>query len=125
MNSQRVEFNSVFSVECRGDTAIVAPRGDANVFRYHDVHSESNRLEELLDEPELVNLLIDFSKVKTVGSIMLGVLIKLARKVGQSGGQAAFCNASSDMLDLLRSMKLDSIWTDYDSSQEALAAFQT
>lgn len=117
--------NKVFRLERDGNILIVIPQGDANGFRYHDIHQESNTTLEVLDDPSLTHVVIDFTSEVMLGSIIISVVIKVCRKAGSKGGKAVFCNASPDMLDVLKTMNLTKLWTHYPSRSEAITAIQT
>ena len=114
--------NKVFRLERDGNVLIVIPQGDANGFRYHDVHQESNATLQIFDDPSLVNVVVDFTSELMLGSIIISVIIKLCRKAGAKGGKAAFSNASPDMLEVLQTMNLTRLWTHYPTRSEAIAA---
>lgn len=114
--------NKVFRLERDGNVLIVIPQGDASGFRYHDVHQESNTTLQVLDDPSLAHVVVDFTSEQMLGSIIISVVIKVCRKAGGKGGKAAFCNASSDMLEVLQTMNLTRLWTHYPSRSEAIAA---
>lgn len=117
--------NKVFRLERDGNILIVIPQGDANGFRYHDIHQESNTTLEVLDDPSLTHVVIDFTSEVMLGSIIISVVIKVCRKAGSKGGKAVFCNASPDMLDVLKTMNLTKLWTHYPSRSDAITAIQT
>ena len=114
--------NKVFCLERDGNVLIVIPQGDASGFRYHDVHQESNATLQVLDDPSLVHVVVDFTAEQMLGSIIISVIIKVCRKAGGKGGKAVFCNASPDMLEVLQTMNLTRLWTHYPSRAEAIAA---
>ncbi len=116
------QHNKVFWLECDGDVLIVVPQGDANGFRYHDVHQESNVTLQVLDDPALKHVVIDFGCEQMLGSIIISVIIKVCRKVGLKGGKAAFCNASPDMQEVLQTMNLTKMWNYHPTRAEAIAA---
>ena len=114
--------NKVFRLERDGNVLIVIPQGDASGFRYHDVHQEANATLQVLDDPSLSHVVVDFTAEQMLGSIIISVVIKVCRKAGGKGGKAAFCNASEDMLEVLKTMNLTRLWTHYPSRAEAIAA---
>jgi anti-anti-sigma regulatory factor len=69
-----------------------------------------------------MHVVVDFTAEQMLGSIIISVVIKVCRKAGSKGGKAAFCNASSDMLEVLQTMNLTKLWTHYPSRAEAIAA---
>lgn len=116
--------NKVFKLERDQDILLVTPLGDAGSFRYHDVHQESNVVLQVLDDQTLKHVVIDLSSEQVLGSIIISVVIKLCRKVGARGGKAAFCNASSDMQEVLTTMNLTRLWTHYETRAEAINALR-
>lgn len=112
----------VFRLERDGDVLVVVPQGDATGFRYNDVHSESNLMLQLLDDPELKHVTIDFGREQILGSIIISVVIKVCRKSTTKGGKAAFCNASADMLEVINTMNLTRLWSYYATRAEAITA---
>ena len=103
-------YKKVFELERDDDVLIVIPQGDAQGFRYNDVHQESNATLQVLDDTSLRHVIIDFGSEHVLGSIMISVVIKVCRKVATRGGKAAFCNANPDMLEVLRTMNLKHLW---------------
>lgn len=114
--------NKVFRLERDQDVLVVVPQGDANGFRYHDVHQESNATLLLLDDPTLQHAVIDLGCEQILGSIIISVVIKICRKIGQKGGKAAFCNASPDMQEVLATMNLTRLWNYHATRTEAVLA---
>lgn len=117
--------HKVFRLERDGDVLIVVPQGDASGFRYNDVHQESNVTLQVLDDPTLKHVVVDFTSERILGSIIISVVIKTCRKAGTKGGKAAFCNASPEMLEVLQTMNLTKLWTHYSSRADAIAAVRT
>lgn len=115
-------LHKVFRLERDGNVLIVTPQGDASGFRYNDVHHESNMTLQLLDDPSLLHVVIDFKSEQILGSIIVSVIIKVCRKAGAKGGKAAFCNASPDMLEVLTTMNLIKLWPYFSSRAEAIDA---
>ena len=112
--------NKVFRLERDGNVLIVIPQGDAIGFRYHDIHQESNSTLQVLDDPSLVHVVIDFTSEQMLGSIIISVIIKICRKAGSKGGKAAFCSASTNMLEVLQTMNLTKLWAHYPTRAEAI-----
>lgn len=114
--------NKVFRLERDGNVLIVIPQGDAGGFRYNDVHQESNATLQVLDDPSLLHVVVDFASEQMLGSIMISVVIKVCRKAGAKGGSAAFCSASGNMLEVLQTMNLTKLWAHYPTRAEAITA---
>jgi len=111
---------NVFAVQAVDDVFVVSPQGDSGGFRYNDIHRETNTITDRLQRDRVTNLVIDFSDVEIVGSVMISAIIKIARQHGNRKGRSAFCGASPTMRDVLQAMNLTKLWPCFDSREEAL-----
>lgn len=112
----------VFLAERVGATLVVVPQGPALNFRYPDVHRESNELFRMMDAPDLHNVVIDLSAVDYVDSVIIGSIIRLLQKARVRRGQAVFCSASDAMQEILKSIKIGTMWPLFATRSEALTA---
>jgi len=96
------------------------------------VHLSNNRvalmeLLELLDHAVLDGLvgklLLDFGGIQQVSSAALGRLVKLVSHAHSVRGSLKLCDLHSDMRQVFRITRLDSIFSLYDTRDDALAAF--
>ena len=115
----------VFGIERQGDTLIVLPQGPTLNFKYHQVHLESNNLQQIADDPNLVNALIDLRDVNYLDSLIIGSLVRVLAKTKRAGGKALFCNGSDELQSILKCIKLGKLWPHYDSREEALQSLQS
>lgn len=114
---------SVFSIESIGDVLVVSPQGTSQAFRYNDIHRETNALNDRMRRDGCEHLIIDFSNVEILCSIMINAIIRIARQHQSQKGTAAFCEASPTMCDVIQSMNLTRLWPYYQSRQDAIASF--
>ena len=114
----------LFDVERQGDTLIVTPQCDASECRYLNVRAAWKTLLRRLDEPGIVNLVIDFGDVALVGSETLGLVPVLARNVQDIGGQSVLCNVSDELQTALNALSFGDLWRQVPSRQEALQSLR-
>lgn len=121
---------AVFEYERTGNVLVVVPTGSLIEFRDADIRNAYNDTYRYLDEDSIQHLLIDFSKLSYFGSTFIGMLIRLAKKARNGGGEAFLCNLSDNMkqmmktLMLLENTKTDFFWVPFDSRQAALEALK-
>lgn len=119
---------AVFEYERSGNVLIVSPTGSLMEFRDNDVRNAYNETYRLLDDPDVKHLLVDFSRLSYFASTFVGMLIRLAKKTRQGGGEAVLCQLSDNMkammktLMLLENQKTDFFWVPFASRAEAIAA---
>lgn len=80
-------------------------------------------LDELIEEGKK-NVVIDLSKVKFMNSSGLGILIGGLKKIDDAGGDLKICGATDRIESLLMVSQLTKIFDDYDTLDEALAAYK-
>lgn len=114
--------HQVYLVEIWGDTAVVIPRGDAAGFHLTMVTIELATVTELVQAPAIKHLIIDLGSANYFGSVILGGLVQMGQTVRNRGGRIGICQASKDMQDVLRLMKLESMWEMYPDRSAALRA---
>jgi anti-anti-sigma regulatory factor len=122
---EKTKYHKVFAAELQGDTMVVSPQGDAAGFRDSDIAIELKTLMELANDPRVANLVVDFGRSNYFGSVIIGAVHNLGVKVRAGGGKLGMCEISDEMLETLRTLKLDTIWTHYDSLKAALKAFKS
>ena len=112
----------VFRIESANPVMIVLPLGPAINFLYKDVHGESNALLEEFQLQGYKHVLIDLGEVDYIDSIIIGALIRVLQKARSANGQATFCCASQNMQDVLKCIKIGTLWPHFETREEALAA---
>lgn len=113
----------VFLLEAKGDALIVTPTGEAFEFGHTKVITELNTILELVDEEDgTPNLVIDLSRERYYGSVIIGAINSMVNKVLDQGGRVATCNASVEMQRVLAIMNLSERWPNFPNRKKALKA---
>lgn len=127
-NSPMTAGKDVFEFERAGNVLIVVPTGSLIEFRDSDIRNAYNDTYRYLSEDETKHLLVDFSRLTYFGSTFVGMLIRLAKKTRQGGGEAVLCHLSDNMKDMMKTMmllentKTDFFWVPFKSREEAIAS---
>ncbi len=116
--------DKVFKVERLGDTLIVLPQGPTLNFQYQEVHLESNSLQQIVDDPQLVNAVVDLKDVKYLDSLIINALLRVLAKTKRGGGTAVFCNGTDDMQEILKCIKIGKLWPHHETREKALQSLQ-
>jgi len=91
-------------LEIREDetTAVVCPRGDIIAVVVPDIRT---KLRDLLGSG-IRRLVVDLSQTYMIDSVGIGLLLAAYNSVHAAGGDFSVINASYDILDLLRTLRL-------------------
>jgi anti-sigma B factor antagonist len=117
MGPQQPDENLV--VERRPD-AVVARFTREVVLSGQEADAATTRLTALLAEAGRRPLLIDFSNVRSLTSLMLGKLVALNRAAAAAGARLALFSLTSDVRAILEVTRLDQLLGLYGGESEAL-----
>lgn len=112
--------NKVLQYERAGDTLIVSPAGDSLRVEERVLADEITRLHDQLDDAK--HIVVDVGSAPYFGSLILGAVIALCKRVTDAGGKAALCNANTGMRESLQIMRIDTVIPYFETREEALAA---
>ena len=70
-----------------------------------------------------MKFVVDFASTGYIDSSGLGVLVSLARKIGEAGGQIRLAALNEDLKTLFQLTKLDTLFEIYDSLESAIDGF--
>jgi len=87
------------------------------------LHEVDEQLIGLVDSAQPDRILLNFSEVRGMSSAMLGILLKVARKVSGLGGRLKISGLSPDLFEIFRITRFDRIFETYSEEWEALDAF--
>ena len=109
----------IFQVDLQNETLFVKPRGEGSVFRYQELHQETNAVRAHLAQPHVRALVIDLSEMEYFGSEFIGALVMMLRETRVRKGKGCFCSASPQMLQVLQNMSLFKLWPHFATRDEA------
>jgi anti-anti-sigma factor len=116
--------HDVLKYERDADVLIVTPVGDSLRVEERVLSDEVDALHKLLDSSALKHIVVDIGAAPYFGSLVLGAVIALCKRVTDAGGKAAMCNASEGMKESLEIMRIESIIPYYTSREEAKQAMR-
>jgi anti-anti-sigma factor len=101
--------------------------GNVTIVRFLDLilsgitaEAVSDDLFRLVDGDGRSRLILNFAKVRSLTSLMLGKLITLNKKVQAAGGRLAVCALSPDLQEIFEVTRLSEYLDIYADEQEAL-----
>ena len=87
------------------------------------IQQVEEQLNALVDHAGPKKLLISFRDVRYMSSGVLGILLKLARKVAKDGGSLRLCGLNSSLKEAVRATALDRLIEIHDQESTALDSF--
>jgi anti-sigma B factor antagonist len=108
-----------FTVSKHGDVSVVEVDGQLIVGNRQEL--KQRVLEEI--EKGARKVLVDFARAGYIDSSGLGVLVSLAKKIRETGGDLRLANLNDDLQTLFELTKLDTLFQISDSRERALESF--
>lgn len=113
------QSNPNLSIEYIGGIVAAIPT-DAKILDEEQIQSLEKTFMPLIEQNVGIRLLVDFSHVQFLTSSVLGLLIRIHRKVLQSDGQLRLCCIDGKILDIFKITRLDKVFAIYPDRQSAV-----
>ena len=101
--------------------ATIAILTDEKILEDNDIKDIQESVIALIEQNEKIALVIDFSNVKFLSSAMLGLLIRVSKRIYESHGRLKLSSIDPKIYEVFKITGLDKIFDIYPSSTEAVA----
>ena len=118
------EFKPNIAVEY-ADNATVVTFMQAKILEEKDIQQLSKSLVSVVEQAERVNVVLNFENVRFLSSAVLGLLIRLSKKVYEREGQLRLCNIDAKINEVFRITRLTKIFdicSDVEGSLESISS---
>jgi anti-sigma B factor antagonist len=75
-----------------------------------DIQAMQDSIMPLIGENPAIKLVIDFSNVEFLSSSVLGLLIKISKKVYETAGELRLCSISTKINEICKITRLDKVF---------------
>ncbi|AQT69311.1 Anti-anti-sigma-B factor [Anaerohalosphaera lusitana] len=110
------------AVQYVGDVVLVVPT-DEKLLEEPDIQALEDSILPLVEDGTGVELVISFENVKFLSSAVLGLLIRLSKKVYENQGKMHLCCIDQKIYEIFKITRLDKVFEIYDSRDEAVSSF--
>ena len=95
-----------------------------NISRFNSIISQSvkDELNTIMKHQD-VKLIIDFDNIKYIDSSAFGALISILKTAKENNGKLRFSNMSSEVMELIEVMQLNTIFNIFATIEDALIGF--
>ena len=111
MNATVALKAGIFDVEQEDDTIIVIPTLDLRELDYKRIQEGAKEILDLLNDPAIKKVILDFSNVSYMDSSGLGALVGLWVSAKKSGCELQLVSFGQRIRELLRLTKLDELFS--------------
>ena len=109
------------------DKAVIIKFADEKILEDKDIAAVQEAIMSVVEQTQRINLVLDFTNVKFLSSAVLGLLIRVSKKVYERDGQLRLCNINPriyEIFKITRLTKVFDIYSDMENAVEGLSAFE-
>lgn len=101
------------------ENATIVTFVDEKILEEMDIHSLQVSIMSVIEEGGRINLILDFCNVQFLSSAVLGLLMRISKKVYEQEGQLRLCNISPRIYEIFKITRLNKIFDIYEDVQSA------
>jgi anti-sigma B factor antagonist len=102
--------------------ATIATLTDEKILEEADIQALEDSIMPLIESSEDIKLVLDFSNVEFLTSSVLGLLIRISKKVYESNGLLMLCGINSKILEIFKITRLDKVFDIHEDRFEAVGS---
>ncbi|MDI9431431.1 MAG: STAS domain-containing protein [Sedimentisphaerales bacterium] len=110
------------SVEYLEGATVVAFTDD-KILEDTDVRALRESIEAVIEQAGRLHLVLDFRHVRFLSSAVLGLLIRVSKRVSEQGGQLKLANIHPGIYEVFKITRLTNIFDIYESVDSATQSF--
>lgn len=114
-----VSMEPKISVEYAGDATIVTLT-DEKILEEQDISALRNSVMSVVEQGQGISLILDFRNVRFLSSAVLGLLIRVSKKVYEQDGLLRLCNIEPKIHEIFRITRLTRIFDIYKDLEAAM-----
>ncbi len=106
------------------ENATIVRFTDEKILEEKDVKALQDSIMSVVEQGERIKLILDFGNVRFLSSAVLGLLIRLSKRIYEKDGQLKLCNINSKIYEIFKITRLTTtfdIYKDVESAVEDLS----
>ncbi len=109
----------IISVEYAGNATIMHFT-DEKILEEKDIKALSDSILSVIEQAERINLILDFGNVRFLSSAVLGLLIRVSKRIYECEGQLGLCNINPKIYEIFKITRLTKTFDIYNSVESAM-----
>jgi anti-sigma B factor antagonist len=87
-----------------------------------DINSLRESIMAVIEQSDQINMILDFSNVKFLSSAVLGLLLRISKKIYERDSHLRLCNINPKIYEIFKITRLNKIFEIYPDIESALEA---
>ena len=101
------------------ENATIVTFTDEKILEEKDIQTLHKSLMSVIEQGGRINLILDFCDVRFLSSSVLGLLIRVSKKIYEQAGQLRLCNISPKIYEIFKITRLTKTFDIYNSIESA------
>lgn len=102
------------------DNATIVTFTDEKILEESDIKALQESIISIVEQADRLNLILDFSNVRFLSSAVLGLLIRISKKIYERDGQLRLCNINPKIYEIFKITRLNKIFDIYQDVESAI-----
>jgi len=91
-----------------------------SILEEKDIQALRESIMSVIEQAERINLILDFCNVRFLSSAVLGLLIRISKKIYERDGQLRLCNINPKIHEVFKITRLTKIFDIYKDTEDAV-----
>lgn len=107
------------------DNATIIVFTNEKILEEKDIKELQESVMSVIEQNERINLILDFCNVRFLSSAVLGLLIRVGKKIYERGGNLKLCNINPKIYEVFKITRLTKVFDickDVESAAKSLSA---
>jgi len=92
---------------------------DEKILEEKDIKALQESIMSIVEQAERINLILDFRNVRFLSSAVLGLLIRISKRIYERDGQLMLCNINPKIYEIFKITRLTKTFDIYNDVQSA------
>ena len=101
------------------ENATIISFTDEKILEEKDINSLQESIMSVVEQAEQINLILDFSNVKFLSSAVLGLLIRISKRIYEHNGRLRLCNIDPKIYEIFKITRLTKTFDIYKNIESA------
>jgi anti-sigma B factor antagonist len=93
---------------------------DEKILEEKDIKALQDSILSVIEQAERINLILDFCNVRFLSSAVLGLLIRISKRIYEREGQLGLCNINPKIYEIFKITRLTKTFDIYNSTESAM-----
>jgi anti-anti-sigma factor len=100
--------------------AIIITFTDEKILEETDIQALQGTIMSVIEQAERINLVLDFGNVRFLSSAVLGLLIRISKRIYEHSGQLKLCNINPKIYEIFKITRLTKTFDIYKNVESAV-----